>query len=145
MYIESLTNADALPTLAASMQFAARRHELITHNIANLSTPMFQPKDVSVRGFQENLGEAIDGRRRARMGNGGPLNMESSREVKVSAGRLSLEPEEPSGNVLFHDRNNRDLERTMQDLAENFAALRVTSELMRSRMGILSAAITLRP
>lgn len=145
MYIESLTNADALPTLAASMQFAARRHELITHNIANLSTPMFQPKSVSVGDFQENLGEAIDSRRRARRGNGGSLNLESSREVKVSAGRLSLEPEKPSGNVLFHDRNSRDLERTMQDLAENFAALRVSSELMRSRMGILSAAITLRP
>jgi len=34
-------------------------------------------------------------------------------------------------NVLFHDENNRDLERTMQHLAENTMAHNVTIEMIR--------------
>ena len=47
MLIDHLLNADALPSLERTVQFAARRQELIAHNIANLSTPNFQPLDVS--------------------------------------------------------------------------------------------------
>lgn len=140
MFIDGLLNSGAIPSLERSVQFAARRQEIIAHNIANLSTPNFQPMDVSVGGFQKALGEAVD-RRRQQMGGRGPLRLESTREVSVTGRGLELTPQQPSGNVLFHDRNNRDLERTMQDMVENLTAFRVASDLLKGRMDLLNSAI----
>jgi len=143
MFIEQVFDAGALPTLARSMQFAARRQELIAHNIANISTPNFVQKDVSVRAFQESLGEAID-RRRARTGSSrGPLELQGTREVRVApSGGLRLNPTSARDGVLFHDRNNRSVERLMQDMVENMTAFRVAGDLLKSRMAILRSAIS---
>lgn len=141
MMIDQLLNADALPSLERTTQFAARRHELITHNIANLSTPNFQPLDVSTANFQQSLGDAIDRRRQRFGGSRGPLEFEGTSEVKISGDRLHLTPATASGNVLFHDRNNRDLERSMQSLVENLAVFRLATDLMKSRMDLLNSAI----
>lgn len=140
MLIDQITNADAMPVLERTIQFAARRQELLAHNIANFSTPNFRPRDVSVADFQESLGEAVDRRRACGAGRGG-LALESTREVKVTARGLALHAGRPSGNILFHDRNDRDLERTMQDMVENLTAFRVASDLLKSRMELMNAAI----
>lgn len=143
--IRDLVTADALPTLAASMRFAARRQPLIAHNIANLSTPDFRPIDVSPRRFQESLSKAVDERRQKFGGVRGELNIESTKEIRVdSRGRLELRPTEIGANVLFHDRNDRDLERLLQSQTENLAAFRTAAQLFRSRMDLLNSAITER-
>ncbi len=145
MFIDQLTNDGAIPALEASVQFAARRHSLIAHNIANLSTPYYRPKDVSVDGFRRQLAEAIDERRERAPGRKGGLELGPSREVgRDEAGRLTLTPREGGRNVLFHDRNNRDLERTMQDLVENVAHFRVSSDLLKGRLDLLRSAIAER-
>lgn len=141
MFIEGLTNSGALPTLERSMQFAARRQELIAHNIANLSTPNYQPLDVSVSSFQSTLADAVE-RRRARFGGArGPLEFENTREVQITDRGVQLSPQTPSGNVLFHDRNNRDLERQMQAMVENLTAFRTAADLFKSRLDLLNTAI----
>ncbi len=145
MFISDLTNAGAIPVLEATMRFAAQRQRLIAHNIANLSTPDFRPLDVSVPAFQKSLREAVEARRAGRTAPGAPLQMGRNPEVEVAPdGALRLSPRTPSANILFHDRNNRDLERTMQDLVENAAAFRVASDLLRSRYQLLNSAVAER-
>lgn len=141
MLIDQVLNSDALPSLERTVQFAARRQELIAHNIANLSTPNFQPKDVSVGGFQKSLGEAIDRRRQRFGGMRGPLEFKGNREVEVAGQGLRLKPGQSTGNILFHDRNNRDLERTMQAMVENLTVFRAATDLMKSRLDLLNTAI----
>ncbi len=141
MLIDHLLNSEALPSLERTVQFAARRQELIAHNIANLSTPNFQPRDVSPADFQRSLGAAIDRRREKFGASRGPLEFEGNREVRVEGEGLRLEPRQDSGNVLFHDRNNRDLERTMQSMVENLAVYRFATDMLRSRMELLNTAI----
>lgn len=142
MLIDQVTNAGAIPALAAGMQFAARRQDLLAHNVANLSTPDFQPMDADPREFQSLLREAVHDRRARGRGHAGQLRIDRGRQVVFQDdGRLRLNPETPSGNVLFHDRNNRDLERTMQALAENTAAFRLASGLLRNRMTAMLQAI----
>lgn len=142
-FLDQVLNADAIPVLQRAVQFSARRHEVIAHNIANLSTPGYQPVEAPVESFRRSLGEAIDRRRQ-----GGPtagLDIRPTRDVRVSAsGDLALRPRPGRGSVLYHDRNNRDLERSMQDLAENAGAFRVSSELLKSRFALIDAAIRLR-
>jgi flagellar basal-body rod protein FlgB len=140
VFISDVLNSGALPSLEATLRFAGERHRLIAHNIANLNTPNFRPVDVSPQGFQRALAQAIEERRSGQSG-GGELSLES-REISVAAdGQLTLNPGTSSGNILFHDRNNRDLERLMQDHAENAGVYRMAADLLRSRLSQLREAI----
>ena len=143
--LSDVTSAGALPTLEALMRFAGGRHRIIAHNIANMTTPGFVQKDVSVKDFQQTLGEAIAVRRAESGGMNGPLALESTDEVKIDgSGRFELNPTTSTGGVLSHDRNNRSIERLMQDHVENVGVFRIASELLRSRMQFMRDAIAER-
>ncbi len=139
--IEILDSGGSLPVLERMLQFAGQRHRLIVDNIANLDTPGFRPADVSVRGFQEQLGAAID---RSRQAGGGPLQLQDTSEVEVHRDGLTFHPQPAGENILFHDGNDRDLDRTMQDLVENFMTFRAAAELVRGYFGTINSAIAER-
>ena len=122
--IDGVFNAEAIPVLERLVQFAGARHRLIVNNIANLDTPGYRPLDLSVSDFQKRLAEAVDERRAGR-----------------KPGGLELDPEPKAENILFHDGNDRDLERTMQDLVENFLTFRLANELLGSRFDLINIAI----
>lgn len=143
--INQLTNAGAMPVLEMTMRFAAQRQRLTAHNIANIETPNFIQKDLSVDGFRRMLDEAIRDRRARTGGMHGDLEWQENGElVKADDGRMVAVPQTPSGGVLFHDRNNRDLERLMQTLAESTTAFRTASDLYKSQATIIQMAISER-
>jgi flagellar basal-body rod protein FlgB len=135
--IDGLTNSDSIPTLERALQFAGARHRLIANNIANISTPNYRPMDVSVTAFQQQIGEAID---RQRMEHGA-FQIEDSREVRIDDDGMTLRPQPLGENILFHDGNDRNLERTMQDLVENFMTFRYASQMLKNRFELLNTAI----
>lgn len=149
MFIDGLVNADSLQVLEASAQFAARRQGVLVHNIANLSTPNFQQKTLSIADFQQRLAEAVEKRRSKFGGQRGDLELKDSREISFSRDasgqlRLRVTPRTSSGNILFHDRNDRDLERSMADLSETVASFRVATDLFKTRIQLLQSAISER-
>ncbi len=139
--IEGLTNAGSLPVLERVMQFAARRHSIISHNVANLTTPGFRQMDVSVEGFQAQLREAVDLRRERSGAVGGRLEVENTQQVAIAGNDMHLTAEPNGTNILFQDGNDRDVERTMQALVENFLSFRSAAQFMRSEHAVLNAAI----
>jgi flagellar basal body rod protein FlgB len=155
--IDGLTNSDGISALQRLMQFTGQRQRVILNNIANLSTPGFRPADVSPEAFQAQLAEAIDAKRAGRAppialgvddGEGGgfesadsALPIRSTREVEALPDRLVLHPEPTSDNILFHDGNDRSVERVMQSLVENFMAYRAAAQLMRNRIELINTAI----
>lgn len=144
MSVTDLVNSGAIPTLEMSIRFAGERQRLIAGNIANISTPNFQPQDVSPAAFQRTLREALE--RRDESGNSDaqlPWE-ESDGLVRDGRGNLALEPRTNQDDVLFHDRTSRNIERLMQDQAENLLAFRTATELMRSRMQFMREAISER-
>ena len=142
--IDGVTNAGALPVLERLLQFAGQRHRLIVNNIANIDTPDYRSVDLSTSGFQEILGDAIDARR-ARNGNtGGALEMENSQQIEFLRDRMIINPEASGDNILFHDRNDRNIERLMQGLVENALTFRMAAEFMRGRFALINMAITER-
>ena len=141
--IDAVTGSDAIPVLERLAQFAGQRHRLIADTIANLDTPGYRPADVSIEAFREQLGDAIDARRAARGGRG-RLEPSDSEQVEFTPTGLVLHPEPIGRNVLFHDGNDRDLDRTMQGLVENFLTFRVAVDLLRSRFALLNSAISER-
>ena len=139
--IDGLTNSGSMPVLERMMQFTAQRQDIITHNIANLSTPDFRPVDVSVPDFQKQLGEAIDRRREPGERASGDLMLEGTDEVAVEDTGLLLQPQPTGDNILFHDGNDRDVERTMQKLVENFLAFRTAAQLYKGQLDHINTAL----
>jgi flagellar basal-body rod protein FlgB len=135
--IEGVTNAGSIPVLERVIQFAGARHRLLAHNVANIDTPGFRPVDVAPAAFQAALGRAVDTRRAT----GGDLPLTSTAEVDVRGDGVTLRPAPAGTNILFHDGNDRDPERLMQGLVENFMAFRTAAELLRSRFDLINTAI----
>ncbi len=139
--IDGVTNAGVVPVLQRAMQFAGARHRILGHNIANISTPNYRPVDLSVEEFQTAIGEAIDRQRAAGPAGRGPLEIDDTQQLEFSAHGLRTSPQPAGDNILFHDGNDRDLERTMQALAENFMTFRFAAEMFRSRFAMIDTAI----
>jgi flagellar basal-body rod protein FlgB len=142
--IREIANAGALPVLGVMLNVAGQRQRLLAHNIANIDTPDFRPLDVNIGEFQKALARAVEVRR-AEGGGGSPLPLSRTREVNVEPdGSVTLRPRTHSGNILYHDRNDRDVEQLMQNLAENALAFRLTADLIRRENDLLRTAISQR-
>jgi flagellar basal-body rod protein FlgB len=135
-----------MPALEMMVRFAGARNRVLTHNIANIDTPDFRPMDASPAAFQRQLSRAIDQRRASTGGERGTLPLESTHEVRITPGNnnLELRPSTPGRGILFHDRNNRDLERMMQDLTENMGMFRISADLLRAHTETLKLAMNER-
>ena len=145
MFIADLANAGAMPTLGAVLSFAGQRQRVLAHNVANLETPDYRPMDVSVSAFHAQLAQAVRDRRSRTGGEHGELRLTATDEVSQDArGAIHLTPGTASGNILYHDRNNRDPERLMQAIAENQLMFRVATDLYRRQADILRVAISQR-
>lgn len=146
MLINEVTSFGAMPALAQVLRFAGQRQRILAHNVANIETPDFRPADVDPKHFQGLLGEAIGDRRRRTGGGHGELRLPGSSQVRTDrAGGFALVPRTPSVGVLGHDRNNKDMERLMQDVVENVGMFRLASDLLRHQGQLLRSAITERP
>jgi flagellar basal-body rod protein FlgB len=143
--LSDVVNAGAVPALELSLRFAGMRQRQIAHNIANLSTPNFRQMDVSPRGFQAVLTRAVEERRREGGGAAGELHWQPTGEIRRGpGGDMQIMARTTGGSLLAHDRNDRDLERLMQDHAENAAFYRISAELLRTRYQQIREALAER-
>ena len=151
---ERIVGGNAMPALERSMQFASARHRLILNNIANIETPGFRPMDVSVEGFQNQLREALDSRQEslaAGLGDAGSTDADGGLAFP-DGGQVSFGPQgaelaaEPIGeSLLYHDGNDRSMERILQSLTENIISFRFAATMIRRQFASLDAAIRERP
>ena len=142
--IEGMFNTGAMPALERLVQFTGQRHRLITHNIANRSTPNFRPRDLDVGQFQQTLVKAIDERRETDGVFRSGLELRDTSELRFTKDGLEMRSDPLDENILFHDRNNRNLERQMQDLAENAMTHNAALQMMRNQFDLMETAISER-
>lgn len=127
MFIERLLAQGPSPVLERVVRFAAARHDLILENIANVDTPGYRQRDLSVADFQAALARRIDDRRRA----GGPVRLDD----------LADDPQHLPAGILFHDGNNRSMEQLATDLAKNAMMHNVAIELLRKQFMQMEMAL----
>lgn len=127
MFIERLINQGNAPLAQQVLKFTAARHELLMENIANVSTPGYQNRDLSVDRFQQMLRDRAQIRRDAPPG-------------AVSFDDIKVDPVE-TGGLMFHDGNNRSMEQLMADGAKNALMHNLVVELLRKQFGSLEAAL----
>ncbi len=140
--IGSLFTGGAMPTLERLLQFTQARHKTLAHSIANIDTPYFKPVDLNPERFQNVLSDAIERRRRESVNPmRGRLQLRDTNQIRWDADNIRVRPEAGNEGMLYHDQNNRDLERMMQHLAENTLAHNTGVELIRNQFRMLETAI----
>ena len=126
--IDRLFNDSNLPLLEKMVRFAGARERVLAHDITNLSTPNFTPKDLSLDKFQAILQKQVATKSTA--------SPEADEEVEDA-----LVPDEAGSNILFHDRNNRSVEQLMNDQANNALMHNMMIELMRKQFSQIQEAL----
>lgn len=138
--IKQMFEGGSMPVLERLIQFTSARHSVLVDAVANLSTPNYQPRDLDPKGFQAALASAIDARR-ASPDAAGPLHFADTEQLAFKPNGIHATPQASNAGVMFHDMNNRDLDRIMSSLAENQLAHRAGVELLRNEMMNLQTAI----
>jgi len=140
-YIKGLTQGGALPALERLVSFTEARQKVLAHNVANLSTPYYEPSDLNPKEFQGILADAVNERRQTLNPTRGELKMRDSFNYRFHEQGMTARVDKTHDGIMFHDRNNRDLERLMQDVTENTMTHQSGIELIRNQFGMLQMAI----
>ena len=130
-----------MPVLQQVMAFTQERHEVLANNISNFDTVGYKMQDLPVEEFFESLDAAIADRDRG--GASRPLRMRSTSNLHWDrVGRLHAQPVEiENNNILFHDGNNRFVEKQMSAMAKNALLHNVSAELLRGQYEMLRTAL----
>lgn len=141
MLLEGLLNRGSMPVLEQVLAFTHARHKVLVNNISNMDTVGYQMKDLPVQEFYSALDEALV--RRNSGGAGQPLEMRNTRHLRWDRhGRLQAQPMTlDDNNILFHDRNNRFVEKQMSDMAQNALRHNASVEMLRQQYELLRTAI----
>ncbi len=137
----NMFSATAIPALEQTAVFAQRRHEVLAGNLANLDTPDYRSRDLSVDAFQSALSDSIH---RANT----PLRSLSEAPSPGHSGSIQPTfadgPREAMEQVVFHDGSDVGMENQATQLAKNQHMHNLAIALMRNQFGVLHAAITER-
>ena len=104
--IENLLSSPTTRMLEQAVNFTEQRHAVLLDNIANVSTPGYVQKDLSVADFQKSLRDAVN---RTRSGNNNAFAPESTDSVAFDddSGSVETQPHEVLASPVFHDRGVR--------------------------------------
>lgn len=126
-----------IPVLQEVIAFSQARHGVLAGNIANLGTPGYQTRDLSVDTFQARLKEAIAAK--------------NEQPTYVSPGLMTDEPGDPLKNVsrnmptiLHHDGTNVGLEQQVTEISKNQMLHNLAVTIMSSQFRLLQAAVSER-
>ncbi len=128
MFIDRLLNMGNAPLIERAMDFTAARHEMLAENIANVSTPGYVQKDLSVAEFQKQLRQRI-------------AQKKSSAPGSTGFGDIAPIRMDEKGGLLFHDRNNRSMEQMMSDLSSNALKHNMYAEMLRKQFDSLQTVL----
>ena len=129
----SLLNGTALPALEQTVNFSQKRHLLLASNLANMDTPGYQTRDVSVDNFQKQLHNAIQRPQSASTSYAAPLETQQANFAKVR---------DVSNQILMHDGSDVSLEQQVTEISKNQGMHNTAIALMRSQIQTLRAAIS---
>ncbi len=138
--LPGLLSSTNIPVLQQVVNFAQARHGVLAGNIANINTPGYKTRDLSVEVFEERLKAAI-----------AAANSPGSGGRPISAGDLPTNPEDPMRkvseamtNLLYHDDTNIDLEQQITEINKNQYLHSMALSIMTNQMELLQAAISER-
>ncbi len=137
----NMFSSSAIPALEQTAVFAQRRHEVLAGNLANLDTPDYRTRDLSVDAFQTALAQSIQRQQSpssAAFHSASPSHQGSVEQVFGDGPRAAMQ------QVVYHDGSDVGMEHQVTQIAKNQQMHNMAIALMRSQFSLLRAAITER-
>jgi len=124
-----------IPVLEQLVNFSQSRHKVLASNIANIDTPGYRTRDLSVEKFQDKLKSAIGER--------------DSDASSVSLGdRILVDPfdkvREGMNNILYHDDSNVGIEQQVAEITKNHMQHNLALTIINSQFRLLQTAVSER-
>ena len=131
--LPGLFQSTTIPCLEQVVDFRPARHTVLAGNIANMDTPGYQARDISVEDFQERLKTAIEDRKIL-----GDVAWRAGLATACAAGRsgekLAVGAAARSGNVS--------MEYQAAEMAKNQMQHNLALSLLVSQFRLLQSAIS---
>lgn len=134
--LPSIFQSSTIPVLEQVVNFAQARHSILAGNIANMDTPGYKVRDLSVENFQDRLKEAIQTRDQQ------ALNSPGTR--KLSEGDPLREVKDSMKSILYHDQSNVGIEEQVLEVSNNQFMHNMAISIMTSQFQLLETAISER-
>ena len=121
-----------VPRLEKYLDLSAKRHKLVSSNIANVSTPGYKSRDID---FQEEFNKATQKTNR--------LSGETTHSNHIPLGQhKDRAPEVKEARVENGEMNSVDIDREVSNMAQNELLFAVGSRLLQRNFESLRKAIT---
>jgi flagellar basal-body rod protein FlgB len=109
--LTGLFQSSTIPVLQEVVNFSQARHAILAGNIANLDTPGYKARDLSVEDFQARLKEAIEDRDQPQVVSPGETGFAPQPQMAEVA--------KSSRSILRHDLGNVDMETQVTEMVKN--------------------------
>ncbi len=131
--LSGLFESTTIPVLQEVVNFSQARQAILAGNIANIDTPGYQARDLSVEDFQERLKKAIDERDQPRIGSPG--------EMGAASQPLMAQVAKSSHSILRHDMGNVDMESQVMEMVKNHMQHNLALTILTDQFRQLQTAI----
>ena len=127
----------AIPVLQEVIGFAQARHEVLVSNVANVNTPGYRVRDLSVDNFQQRLQEAID----AQQETGAAFFPKEFNEQQAAS---MQQVRETTRDILYHDGTDVGMEQQVLEISKNQYMHNMAISIMTTQFRMLQTAISER-
>ena len=134
---QGIFQSTTIPALEQVVNFAQARHTVLAGNIANLGTPGYHARDLSVEDFQTRLKEAIETARQ-------PPAPPSLGDPDRPRGNLLADVSKDPKSILFHDQSSDAAEIQVTEMVKNQLQHNMALAIMTSQFRLLQTAISER-
>lgn len=151
MPVSPLTNS-TLPVLEKALAFTQARHGVLAGNIANINTPDYKTRDLSVEAFQSSLSEAIRDARPAQNpgyvigplaeGESGLVTLDEHGVERPFDVNRFAKVDEATNRIVYHDGRDVSLEEQITEINKNQSLHNLAIALITSQFRQLEAAIS---
>jgi len=133
--LSGLFQTTTIPVLEQVVNFSQARHNVLAGNIANVDTPGYKARDLSVEDFQDRLQRAIHERTQ-------PPVSRSPGEPAQEEQRLLAHVADNSKTILRHDKAKVGMEYQVTEMAKNQMQHNLAITIMTSQFRLLQTAIS---
>jgi len=144
--VPSLLQPGVTRALEETVAFSERRHAVLAGNLANMDTPGYQVRDLSVDDFQTSL-KSMLAAQRAPARTASPGDSEPRLAGLGASGHLAQEQavqevRDASTQIVYHDGSNDNLETQITEIAKNQTQHATAIALLKSQYRALQTAIS---
>ncbi|MCA9121270.1 MAG: flagellar basal body rod protein FlgB [Planctomycetaceae bacterium] len=133
----NIFQSTTIPVLQEVIGFAQARHEVLAGNVANVDTPGYRLRDLSVETFQQRLREAIDLQEEAGVAlSPGEINQHRDKQMQLVR--------DTTRDILFHDGSDVGMEQQVLEISKNQYLHNMAITIMGTQFRMLQTAISER-